>query len=120
MISPKTPEQLAKAIEDLVGAYVDAGRQAACEAVDRSFAAPTRRSGGRDRRPPAAERTRGRRRSADEIDALAEQLCALVREHAGESMATFAEQLDTRVSELHRPMVKLKAEGRIRSVGQRH
>ncbi|MEQ9542376.1 MAG: winged helix-turn-helix domain-containing protein [Deltaproteobacteria bacterium] len=117
MISPKTPEQLARAIE----ALVDAGRRAASEAIDRSFVS---RSGRRPRvggnRAPATERAPGRRRSAEEIEALAEQLYALVRANAGESMATFAEQLRARATDLHRPMMKLKAEGRVRSVGQRH
>jgi len=120
MISPKTPEQLAKAIEDLIGAYVDAGRQAACSAVDRSFARPIVRSAEQRRRHRAPEQTPGRRRTAGELEALAEQLYALVREHAGESMATFAEQLGARAADLHLPMKKLKADGRVRSVGQRH
>lgn len=121
MISPKTPEQLAKAIEELVAAYVDAGRQAASEAIDRSFVS---RAGRRPRsvgkRPPTTGRVPGRRRSTEEIETIAEQLYALVRANAGESMATFAEQLKTRTADLHRPMMKLKAEGRVRSVGQRH
>jgi len=122
MISPKTPEQLAKAIEELVDAYVDAGRQAASEAIERSFVvrAGRRPRSGSGKGPSTTERIPGRRRSAQEIEALAEQLYALVRAHAGESMATFAEQLKTCATDLHRPMMKLKTEGRVRSVGQRH
>lgn len=121
MISPKTPEQLAKAIEELVDAYLAAGRQAASDAIERSFVVDAgRRPRSGDGKRPAAERVPGRRRSAEEIETLAEQLYALVRAHAGESMATFAEQLKSRAADLHRPMMKLKTEGRVRSVGQRH
>jgi ribosomal 50S subunit-recycling heat shock protein len=62
----------------------------------------------------------GTRRSGAEIEAICERLCERVRVRPGASMVTFASELGTTVRALERPMAKLKAEGRVRSVGQRH
>jgi len=43
-----------------------------------------------------------------------------VRARPGESMTTLAEEMGMPMSALQRPMAKLRTEGRVRSVGQRH
>jgi hypothetical protein len=122
MKNPGTPEQLADAIESLVASYMDEVRLAAQRAVERSL---TR---GAVSRPPLkgsdARRTAPSsptaRRSQAEVDEACEQLCKLVRARPGESMVTLAGEMEMPMSALQRPMAKLRADGRVRSVGERH
>lgn len=93
MKSPKTPDQLAEAIEALISAYVTAGRDAAIGAMDRGFSTST--STGRRRGPTAgckAPRTMSPRRAPEEIARLSEQLYELgdlLRERHDSSIALF-------------------------------
>jgi hypothetical protein len=117
-----TPEQLANAIESLVASYLDEVRQAAQQAVERSLsraAAVGRPAKGSGRRPPAPS-SPPKRRTAAQLDAACEQLCALVRARPGESIAALAEEMGGPAGALQRPMAKLRADGRVRSVGSRH
>ena len=122
MKTPSTSEELATAIESLVASYMDEVRLAAQQAVERSLKRPVKVSS----RPPnvrskgSPSRSPAKRRSAVEIEALGEQLCELVRARPGESMVTLAAELGTTAHTLQHPMAKLKAEGRVRCVGQRH
>lgn len=121
MSSPKTPDQLARAIEALVADYINESRQAAAKALQRAFTTGGGRTAARGQTPAAAQRRpSARRRSAEEMASVAEQLYELVCAQPGESMTRFAEQTGIKTRDLHRPMSKLKAEGRVRSVGQRH
>ncbi len=122
MNSLKTPQQLADAIESLVTSYVDEVRQVARKAVERSFsgsAAKTRSAKRKGNRDAQTER-RARRRSADELGELCEQIYEWVCERPGESMTAFADETGLAVRTLQRPMSKLKADGRIRCVGERN
>lgn len=123
MKSPKTPEQLADAIESLVASYVDDMRRTVQEAVERSFSkrGPTTRSsrGGHGRDTADAGRP-AKRRTTEELGELSEKLYDLVCARPGEAMTIFAEQIGLPLISLHRPMSKLKAEGRVRSVGERN
>jgi len=126
MKTPGTPEQLADAIESLVASYMDEVRLAAQRAVERSLArgavsrspskAPSK--GSEARRSAPSSRTA--RRSRTELDEACEQLCKLVRARPGESMITLAGEMGMPMSTLQRPMAKLRADGRVRSVGERH
>jgi DNA-binding NtrC family response regulator len=119
---PGTPEQLADAIESLIASYMDEVRLGAQRAVERSLtrgAAARAPSKGSDTRRAAA-RSATKRRSQTELDELCEELCKVVRTRPGESMVTLAEELGMPMSALQRPMAKLRTEGRVRSVGQRH
>jgi hypothetical protein len=122
MKNPSTPEQLADAIESLVASYMNEMRIAAQRAVERSLArgaaarAPSKRSDTRR----AAPRSGAKRRSQTELDEVCEELCKLVRARPGESMTTLAEEMDMPMSALQRPMAKLRTEGRVRCIGQRH
>jgi hypothetical protein len=117
----RTPEQLANAIESLVASYLDEVRQTAQEALQRSLCRqrdagrPAKSTGLRSQAPKEAKR-----RNAAEIDAVAEQLCALVRARPGESIVSLAEEMAVPVSALQRPMAKLRVENRVRTVGERH
>jgi hypothetical protein len=122
MKNPGTPEQLADAIESLVASYMDEVRLAAQRAVERSL---TR---GAVSRPPSKAPSKGSearaapksRRSRTELDEACEKLCKLVRGRPGESMVTLAGEMGMPMSTLQRPMAKLRSEGRVRSVGERH
>jgi hypothetical protein len=122
MKNPGTPEQLAEAIESLVASYMDEVRLAAQRAVERSLTrgaaarAPSKCSDTRR----AAPRSATKRRSQTELDEACEELCKQVRARPGESMVTLAEEMGMPMSALQRPMAKLRTEGRVRSVGQRH
>lgn len=122
MKSPSTPEQLANAIESLVASYIDEVRQAAQQALERSLsrAVQARRSVKSAAHRPPSPRLATKRRTAAELDETCENLCALVRARPGESVITLAEDMGVSAGTLQRPMTKLRAEGRVRSVGERH
>ena len=119
MNSPKTPQQLSDAIESLVTSYIDDVRRAAQGAVDRSLSG-TRRPVKREDRSGRATGRSTKRRSDDELVVLCDRLYELVRARPGESMAAFAAETGVAARALHRPMLRLKAMGRIRSVGERN
>jgi len=122
MKTPSTPEQLASTIESLVGSYVDEVRRAAEQALVRALSrpsAPVRPRSSKSVRPPTSSSTT-KRRTAAELGAACEQLCALVRARPGESIITLAQEVGEPASALQRPMAKLRAEGRVRTVGERH
>jgi hypothetical protein len=122
MKSPSSPDQLASAIESLVASYVDEVRRAAERALARALCRPSAAvrplSSKSDR--PRASRSTTNRRTAAELDEACEQLCALVRARPGESIVTLAEEVGEPTATLQLPMAKLRAEGRVRTVGQRH
>jgi len=122
MKPPNTLDQLANAIESLVASYIDEVRQATQQALARALcrsAAVRRPSKVSGDRPPAP-RSATKRRTAAELDEACEQLCVLVRARPGASIATLAEEVGWSASALQRPMAKLRAEGRVRTVGERH
>ncbi len=122
--TPTTPDQLAQAIEMLVASYVDEARRVARVAVNDAFArAPARTSQApRGRRRPQREQppSPGRRRSAAEIIDVKDRLYAVVCARAGEPMTVIAEALGLPLRSLQRPMSKLRAEGKVRCVGERN
>lgn len=122
MKTPSTPDQLASAIESLVASYVDEVRQAAelalARALCRPAAAVRRRSSKSDR--PRTSISTTKRRTAAELDEACEQLFALVRARPGESIVTLAEEVGEPAATLQLPMAKLRADGRVRTVGKRH
>lgn len=122
MKTPSTPDQLASAIESLVASYVDEVRQAAERALARTLCRPS--AAVRPRRSksdrPATPKSTTKRRTAAELDEACEQLCALVRARPGESIVTLAEEVGEAAATLQLPMAKLRAEGRVRTVGERH
>jgi predicted O-methyltransferase YrrM len=122
MRSPSTHEQLANAIEALVASYLDEIHQAAQQAIERSLSrsVQAQRSAKSTVRRPPSPRLATKRRTAAELDETCEKLCALVRARPGESIVTLGEAMGASAGTLQRPMAKLRAEGRVRSVGERH
>jgi hypothetical protein len=117
-MSTNSIEQLQTEIEKLVRAYVMSQKAAATAAVERAF--------GTAMSAPPKAKTRapiqrwGRRRPPSEVAGLAERLYEAVRANPGETMAVIAPHVGESALALNRPMLHLKSEGRIRSVGQRH
>ena len=114
-----TTEDLTVKIERLVVAHVAEIRRQAAEAVERAFAGPSMPSAPKKETAPARTTSSRRRRTADELEALAERLHAAICETPGEAMAVLSERVDATVRELNRPMNSLREAGRIRSVGTR-
>jgi len=102
-------------IEQLVREHLAAQRRAAAAAVERAFAnasAPTKLV--------AVRTPSGARRAATEVSALAERLYEAVRARPGETISVIAASVGQTPRALHRPMLHLKRQGRVRSAGQRH
>jgi hypothetical protein len=106
-------EELQNQIERLVREHLAAQRRAATAAVERAFASVA--ASKLVRVPQSA----GRRRARTEISELAERLYEVVRADPGETIAVIAAEVGETAKALHRPMVQLKREGRVRSAGQR-
>lgn len=124
MKSPSTTVELAMAIESMIASYMDGVRDAAEQAVARALARQGqelgRRSSKSKGRRTIEPKSHSGRRSAAALDDACRSLCDLVRGRPGSSMVELAEELTVSVGELQLPMAKLRAEGRVRTVGQRH
>lgn len=123
MKTPNSRLELADAIESLVASYMDSVRDAAQQAVVRAIAKPVvprRRSSPAARSTSATSRSTTARRTSTELEEVCDALCEQVRMQPGASMVELAEQMGADRRSLQRPMEKLRAAGRVRSVGQRH
>jgi CRP-like cAMP-binding protein len=122
MTSPKTPQQLADAIETVVASYLDEVRRTVQHAVERSLsrAAATARPSESKVDRSTEQRSTKKRRSAGALDELCDKLHQCVCARPGESSAVLADEIGCTVRDLQRPMAKLKAQGRIRCAGQRN
>ena len=124
MKNPTTTVELAGAIESLLASYMDDVRAAAEQAVARALARQGQELGRRSSNAPVRQslgsKSHSSRRSAAALDDACLALCDLVRARPGSSMAELAENLTLSVRELQRPMAKLRKEGRVRTIGQRH
>lgn len=124
MTSPKPQRHLADAIEDLVDAYICEIRRHAESALERAFSRSRTTRDVKSTRARAAGKSVttavGARRSSEELVELRERLYEQICARPGESMTVFAEDLCMPARDLQRPMSKLKAEGRVRSVGERN
>ena|SRR5687767_6695284 len=106
-------------IEELVREHVGALRRAASAAVERAFGQTLARKAKSGRVMPAG-REAGRRRSAEELMALAERLYAAISAHPGAAMVKLAGEVGATPGALNRPAQQLRRAGRVRTVGQRH
>lgn len=102
-------------IERLVREHLAAQHRAAAAAVERAFAGAGAASKVASARTPS-----GTRRAVTEVSALAERLYEAVRAHPGETISVIAASVGQMPRALHRPMLHLKRQGRVRSAGQRH
>lgn len=118
MISPKTPQELAQAIEALVASYLVEARRIARLALDESFARTRGSAPVAKRAQPV--RARQSRRGAAVMAELREKLFAQVSAQPGETMPVYAAALGVPVRSLTRPMSKLRRDGQVRCVGERN
>lgn len=109
-------EKLEAEIEQVVRKHLAAYQSAAAAAVERAFASTPLRACP----TVTPRRTTGRRRPAAEVAALAERVYVAVCANPGETMTVIAPHVGEPVRALHRPMMRLKRAGRVRSAGQRH
>ena len=120
MKPPKTCEELSNAIEQLVTAYVREAQQSAVSAIERSFSRTPKKSPEQRTTEPPRTRRAWICRTRQELDEIREKLYALICAEPGESMQTLAREMRLTSELLYLPMSKLKAEGRVRSVGERN
>lgn len=118
MITSASTQDLAKQIEHVVREHIALSQAVAKAAIERVFAEARGESGRQVQR--TMRTTRGlRRRASDDVLALSEQLYGAVCERPGEPMAVLARQVGVTARELKVPVARLKAAGRVRTVGQR-
>ncbi len=113
--------ELGDEISKAVGQIVSASHTAAIKALDQAF--DRGRGAGRASRSSARPKTSGvvtvPRRTSEEIASLKQQLYQIVCAMPGEAMAVLAKQIDSTPKELQVPIARLKAEGLLKTVGQR-
>lgn len=114
-MTTRIPESLEAKIERLVREHLASQQAAAKAAVERAFRAvlPV---------PAVAARRRAKytRRASSTVTELAEQLFEAVKACPGETMTVIAARVGEKASVLHRPMMRLKDAGRVRSAGERN
>ena len=123
MKTPNSTLELADAIESLVASYMETVRESTQQAVERAMRRPVarmRQSSPTGRVLASRSRSPSARRTATELQQVCDVLCERVRMQPGASMAELAEQMGADAQSLQSPMGKLRASGRVRSVGQRH
>ncbi|WNZ65471.1 winged helix-turn-helix domain-containing protein [Myxococcus sp. MxC21-1] len=114
-MSTKTSATQEAKIERLVREHLVAQQLLVKAAVERAFAARTAS-------PDVATQRRrtGVRRPSSAVADLAERLLEAVQACPGETMAVLGTRMGERARALHRPMMRLKQEGRVRSAGERN
>jgi hypothetical protein len=116
----KLQTKVNRTVQGFVAQVVELVRHAALETLQTAFTAP-------DPAVPIAARGDrevaaggpGRRRTPDDLDALARRLTMVVRTHPGLRIAELAERLGTPTRDLSVPLRKLVADGAIQPRGRR-
>ena len=119
-ISHRLEAEMAKAISIIVAA----SHAAANEALDEAFGvarqgAARKNSSGAQRQQSTRVRS-SPRRTNQEIAALEAQLLDAVCATPGEAMSVLAPRVGVSSNELQVPIARLKAAGRLKTVGERH
>ena len=115
---------LEASVEALIRQQVAAYEAGLREALGRRLAAgsgssPRRRGTNKPRRPSKGSSPAACRRTPEELEALAERFFAAVESAPGETMVVLAQSLGLGGQELQRPVLRLRAAGRIKTVGER-
>ena len=120
-ITEKFEAELAKAVSLILAATHAAATEALNEAFAHAGQSGVRKTAGASLRSPAALRPRPptTRRSPAEIAALEKRLLDAVMATPGEAMSVLARRVDATPSALQDPVARLKAAGRIKTVGAR-
>lgn len=119
----KTPsksleQRIEESVEQSVREHIASFEKAALEAAARGFRRALDTSGAERGKKKGATAKRARRSGA-ELMALETKLHAAVCAQPGERMAAYAKAAKSTCEILKHPMRKLRAAGRIRSVGQK-
>lgn len=120
MKNVKNLEELESTIEDLVSGFIEETRRTVREAVERAAHKTASDIKYKQSAKPTCKRTPKKVRNSKDIEKIAEQLCALIRTHPGEHIQVFVEALGLTPKQLYRPMSKLRADGRVRCIGERN
>ena len=115
-IEQELGNEISKAVEQIVAA----SHAAASKALDQAFGG--KRSVGRASGPPRQTGAKAlvARRTSEQIQELKDSVYQALCAAPGQTMGTLAEQMGTIPRHLHVPVVRLKAEGLIRSAGKCH
>lgn len=109
-----------KAFESQINALIQdvltVAEKTALDAVRSAFGA----SPGATRPIRSRRRAEGRRRTAEDIRAMRDQLYAEISRNPGETMSVFAAALGATASELNLPARMLIRDGRVRTTGERN
>lgn len=115
---------LEASVEALIRQQVVAYEARLREALGRKLAsvggALSRRKAARSTPRPKRCTSPAPRRPPEELLALAERFFSAVEATPGETMVTLAAGLGLRAQELERPVLGLKREGRVRTIGERN
>jgi DNA gyrase/topoisomerase IV subunit B len=110
-------QKIQAAVEQLVREHLAACEAAASVAVRAAFERASQPASKPS--PKKSTRALARRRSPEELTALQERLYEAVRRHPGETMAVIGPVVGATAQELERPVIRLRQQGRVRSVGRR-
>lgn len=115
-IEQELGNEISKAVEQIVAA----SHAVASKALDQAFG--VRKSVGRTSSSSRQTGAGGHvaRRTSEQIQELKDSVYQVLRATPGQTMAALAKQMGTIPRHLHVPVVRLKAEGLIRSAGKRH
>lgn len=113
-------QDLSITIEQLVQAHLLSVRAQVEEAISRAFGAAIADKPQITKHSPKLRCKQGKHRTPDEIVILAEKFLKRVSDKPGDTMTIIAAEMGIPTKELHQPMSKLKAAGKIRSTGERH
>ena len=111
-------EFLSTEIESAIQQIVEASHAAAQQALDRALgrgSAPRRRARPR----PASGRRGYKKRSTQEVSALAEQFYSAVCERPGQTIGVLADALELPTAQLRASVSVLRRGGRVRTVGNK-
>ena len=127
MTTIASSQDLAKHIEKIIREHLMTSQALVKAAVDRAFADAEMASAGRSRarnlagRSTSGKRARqqAQRRTPEELKTLSERFYAAVCKMPGETMMKLAGEVGVKSADLAVPVLWLKRDGRVRSVGQR-
>ena len=126
MASPSSTV-LAQKFNELVAAFLRSSNELVLAAVAQELearvstpASASPSSAKSPKRAAASKRAKpSQRRTSAEVTELGERFYEVLCAHPGEAMVVLAAKLDATPRELHRSVMLLKRDGRVRSVGQR-
>ena len=114
-------QRLHQQIESAIQEFLLASRAQVAATLDRAFGAAARTPASRAKSPAGRQDVPklGKRRSADELAALSEQLYEVIASDPGQGMVVLSERMGISGPHLQRAVARLRADSRVRTVGAR-